>query len=40
MMGMALSSLQRRNVDIPIDPMLQTPILPQLKDALFKVESL
>ena len=37
MMGMALSSLQRRKVDIPIDPMPHTPILPQLKDALGEV---
>ena len=37
MMGMALSSLQRRKVDIPIDPMPRTPILPQLKEALCEV---
>jgi hypothetical protein len=34
---MLLSSLQRRKVDIPIDPMPQTPILPQLQDALCEV---
>jgi hypothetical protein len=37
MLGMALSSLQRGKVDIPIGVMPQRPILPQLKDALCEV---
>jgi predicted dehydrogenase len=39
MIGMALSSLQRRKVDIPIDGIPQTPILPQLKDALCELRN-
>ena len=34
LIGMALSSLERRKVTIPIEPIPQQPVLPRLKDAL------
>ena len=34
LMGMALSSLERRKVEMPIEPLPQTPILTQLKEVL------
>lgn len=34
LIGMALSSLERRKVDLPIDALPPHPILPRLKDAL------
>jgi predicted dehydrogenase len=39
LMGMALSSLERRKVDIPIESVPETPILLRLKDALGEVET-
>jgi len=34
LIGMALSSLERRQVHIPIETIPQRPVLPRLKDAL------
>ena len=34
LIGMALSSLERRQVDIPITPLPTVPILPRLQHAL------
>jgi hypothetical protein len=34
LIGMALSSLERRKVDLPIEAMPPRPVLPRLKEAL------
>jgi predicted dehydrogenase len=39
LMGMALSSLERRKVDLPMDVLPQCPVLPRLKDALRQADA-
>ncbi|ETW97271.1 MAG: hypothetical protein ETSY1_23355 [Candidatus Entotheonella factor] len=40
LIGMALSSLQRRKVELPIEPVPLLPVLPRLKDALLHAGTL
>ena len=39
LIGMALSSLERRKVELPIDTLPPMPVLPRLKDALLEVKT-